>query len=108
MSAEYAFRVAGRLTPGILGALDPLHASAATTETTLVGLVVDGAALHGFIARIEALGLELVELRRLPPHPADGGPTSRCPEWGCGDEDGRRGAAAAVASRRTSRTRTGG
>jgi hypothetical protein len=66
----------------------------------LVGLVVDGAALHGFIARIEALGLELVELRRLPPHPADGGPTSRCPEWGCGDEDGRRRAAAAVASRR--------
>jgi hypothetical protein len=101
VSAEYAFRVTGRLTPGILGALDPLHASAATTETTLVGLAVDGAALHGFIARIEALGLELVELRRLPRHPADGGPTSRCPERGCCDEDAGRGAATAVASRNT-------
>jgi hypothetical protein len=92
----------------MLGALDPLHASAATTETTLIGLVVDGAALHGFITRIEALGLKLVELRRLPHPPADGAPTSRCPEGRCGDEDGRRAAAAAVASRRTQRTRTGG
>ena len=29
--------------------------------------MADRAALHGFIARIEALGLELVELQRLPP-----------------------------------------
>ena len=108
MTSEYRFRVAGRLTPGVLQVLDPLAAGETAHDTVLVGRVADRAALHGFIARIEALGLELIELQRLPPHPADGGPTSRCPEWGCGDEDGRRGAAAAVASRRTSRTRTGG
>ena len=67
MNADYAFRVSGRLTPAMMGALDPLEAREASTDTVLVGRVVDRAALHGFIARIEALGLELVELRRLPP-----------------------------------------
>jgi hypothetical protein len=80
VSAEYAFRVTGRLTPGLLGALHPLEASAATTETLLVGRVADRAALHGFIARIEALGLELVELQRLPRRPEGRG--AGCPECG--------------------------
>jgi hypothetical protein len=67
VNADYAFRVSGRLTRAMLGALNPLEAREASTETLLVGRVVDRAALHGYIARIEALGLELVELRRLPP-----------------------------------------
>ena len=83
MSAEYTFRVAGRLTPGLLGALDPLEARAASTDTLLVGRVADRAALHGFIARIEALGLELVELKRLPTRRSAKG---RCPE--CGRDGG--------------------
>jgi hypothetical protein len=84
VSTAYAFRVAGRLTPGLLRALDPLQVSARTTETLLVGGVADRVVLHGFIARIEALGLELVELQQLPRRPADGGPTGRCPTCGCG------------------------
>jgi hypothetical protein len=35
-------------------------------ETVLAGPVEDQAALHGLIRRIEALGLELIEVRRLP------------------------------------------
>jgi hypothetical protein len=41
-----------------------------------VGRVIDRAALHGIIARIEALGLELVELQRLPSRLGNG----CCPE----------------------------
>jgi hypothetical protein len=78
VSAEYTFRVTGRLTPGVLGALDPLKASAAAGDTLLVGRVADRAALHGFIARIEALGLELVELQRLPPRGSANGSCPRC------------------------------
>jgi hypothetical protein len=44
----------------------------------LVGRVTDQAALHGFIARIEALGLELVELQRLPLNGATNGFCPRC------------------------------
>ena len=35
-------------------------------ETVLHGPVRDQAELHGLIDRIQALGLELVEVRRLP------------------------------------------
>jgi hypothetical protein len=78
VSAEYRFRVTGRLTPAVLRVLDPLAADEAATDTVLVGRVVDRAALHGFIARIEALGLELVELQRLPPGGSVNGSCSRC------------------------------
>lgn len=83
MDADYTFRVAGRLTPRLLGALDGLEATASSTDTLLVGRVVDRAALHGFIARIEALGLELVELKRLPTRRSAKG---CCPE--CGRDSG--------------------
>ena len=83
MDADYTFRVAGRLTPRLLGSLDGLEARAASTDTLLVGRVLDRAALHGFIARIEALGLELVELKRLPGRRSAKG---RCPE--CGRDGG--------------------
>jgi hypothetical protein len=83
VSADYRFRVAGRLTPGVLQVLDPLAAGETATDTVLVGRVTDRAALHGFIARIEALGLELVELQRLPP---SGFVNGSCPR--CGRESG--------------------
>ena len=88
MSTDYAFRVKGRLTSALKVALDPLKATDQSAETLLVGPVVDRAALHGFIARIEALGLELLELRKLPPADAPGG--HECPACGCGrGADGR-------------------
>jgi hypothetical protein len=68
MNTEYAFRVRGRLSPDIVAALDPLRPVEPTTETVLQGVVVDQAALHGIIARFEQLGIELVEVVRLPAH----------------------------------------
>ena len=66
MSGEYAFRVRGRLSPDIIAALHPLCTTECTTETVLRGTVVDQAALHGLIVRLEQLGVELVGLLRLP------------------------------------------
>lgn len=37
------------------------------SETVLTGLVEDRSALFGVLAQIEALDLELLELRRIPP-----------------------------------------
>jgi hypothetical protein len=78
VSAEYRFRVAGRLTPRVLQVLEPLAAGETATDTVLVGQVADRAALHGFIARIEALDLELVELKRLPSTGLLNGACPRC------------------------------
>jgi hypothetical protein len=48
-----------------------MDADVATTETVLHGPVADQTGLHGLLDRIQSLGLELVEVRRLPPadHP---------------------------------------
>lgn len=65
MTADYAFRISGRLTPALTAVLEPLKSVETSADTLLVGPVTDRAALHGYIAHLEALGLELVELRRL-------------------------------------------
>jgi hypothetical protein len=44
-----------------------LQARASGGDTVLTGPLCDRAALHGVLAEIEALGLELLEVRRLPP-----------------------------------------
>ena len=66
MTADYAFRISGRVPPALTAALEPLKSVETSADTLLVGPVTDRAALHGYIAHLEALGLELVELRRLP------------------------------------------
>ena len=66
MTADYAFRISGRVPPALTAALAPLKSVQTSADTLLVGPVTDRAALHGYIAHLEALGLELVELRRLP------------------------------------------
>ena len=66
MSNEYSFRVRGRISPDIIAALDPLQPAVVASETELRGVLVDQAALHGIIARLEQLGVELVGLSRLP------------------------------------------
>jgi hypothetical protein len=85
VSAEYTFRIAGWLTRRLLKALEPLEARTTAGDTLLVGRLVDRAALYGFIARIDALGLELVELQRLPLRYATDG---CCPECGRDGEPG--------------------
>jgi hypothetical protein len=64
--ASYEFRVRGHLGATMLRAFPALHAQTRGEDTLLRGAVADQSALHGVLAQIEALGLELIELRRLP------------------------------------------
>jgi hypothetical protein len=64
---RYRIRVRGRLGETICSAFPALQAQASGADTVLTGPLPDRAALYGVVAEIEALGLELLELRRLPP-----------------------------------------
>ena len=79
---RYQIRIRGQLGRTMLAAFPDLRAQAQGEGTLLTGVLPDQAALHGVLARIEALGLELLEVRRLdsgdrrespdgvtPPHP---------------------------------------
>jgi len=60
----YEIRVRGRLGGMLLDAFPGLRAQADGTETVLAGPLADQAALYGVLTQIEALGLELLEVRR--------------------------------------------
>jgi hypothetical protein len=62
----YEIRVRGRLGDTLLAAFPSLRARADGPDTVLTGPLPDQAALHGVLAQIEALSLELHELRRTP------------------------------------------
>ena len=61
---QYEIRVRGVLGDTLLSAFPELHARMRDRETVLAGVLADQAALHGILGRIEALGLELLEVRR--------------------------------------------
>jgi hypothetical protein len=63
---QYEIRVRGRVTPPLLARFEGLHATVEPVETVLHGPLADQAALHGMIQLVNALGLELVEVRRHP------------------------------------------
>jgi hypothetical protein len=63
----YRIRINGRLGATALSAFPAMVSQLEGGETVLTGLLVDRSAVFGVIAEIEALGLDLVELRRLMP-----------------------------------------
>jgi hypothetical protein len=63
-SVCYEIRIRGVLGSILLGAFPDLRAQAHGTETVLTGPLADQAALYGLLAQLEALGLELLEVRR--------------------------------------------
>ena len=64
---RYQIRVRGRLGQTIRSAFPDLRARAEGGDTVLTGVLADQAALYGVLAEAEALGLELLDVRRLPP-----------------------------------------
>ena len=63
---QYEFRVRGHLGPMTLTAFAQLQAQTDGRETLLRGPLRDQAALYGALAQLEALGLDLLDVRRLP------------------------------------------
>ena len=63
--AEYEIRVKGRLSDSLCSALEDFTASVAPAETVMRGELRDQSELHGVLERIQSLGLELIEVRRL-------------------------------------------
>jgi hypothetical protein len=60
----YTFRIKGRLGATALSAFPSMACELKHSETVLTGRLEDQSALFGVVAQIEALGLELIELRR--------------------------------------------
>lgn len=63
--SRYEFRVRGRLGEKLLSSFEGFDAEVEPAETILQGSIADQAALHGVLEQIEALGLELVEVRQV-------------------------------------------
>ena len=67
--SSYEIRIRGRVSDTTLASFDGLDAEIEPAETVLRGTVADQAALHGILERVRELGLELLELRRVPGQP---------------------------------------
>ena len=63
---RYEIRVRGPLGPTIMQAFPTLSASRSGHDTLLIGSLPDQCALYGVIYQLDALGLQLLEIRRLP------------------------------------------
>ncbi len=63
----YSIRINGHLGPTALSAFPAMVSQRQGGQTVLTGLLPDRSALYGVLAEIEALGLDLVELRKLVP-----------------------------------------
>jgi hypothetical protein len=64
---QYVIRVRGRLGATALSAFPTMGSEVRRGETVLTGLLEDRSALYGVLAQIEALGLELLEVRQVGP-----------------------------------------
>jgi hypothetical protein len=64
--ALYAIKISGHLGVTVLSAFPAMVSEPRGPHTVLTGFL-DRSALYGVLAQIEALGLELLEIRRLTP-----------------------------------------
>ena len=63
-SSYYEIRIAGVLPSEALLDFEPLTASVEPVETVVHGQLRDQAALQGLLVRLEAFGIQLLEVRR--------------------------------------------
>ena len=69
----YTIRIKNRLGATALSAFPSMVSELKGSETVLTGLLQDQSALFGLVGQIEALGLELLELRQVRPAPTPRG-----------------------------------
>ncbi len=94
----YEIRVTGVLPPEALLDFERLTASVEPVETVVHGPLADQAALQGLLARLETLGVQVLEVRRMrsearpaPPQPSAGPGLHGLPAQDAGQtEHGRR------------------
>jgi hypothetical protein len=72
-AADYEIRIKGRVSDSLLPAFEGLAVSTQPVETVVYGPLADQEAVHRLLTKLEALGLEVVEFRRLPGEAADPG-----------------------------------
>jgi hypothetical protein len=70
LSPSYEIRIRGRVGASTLTSFEDMEAAIRPAETVLRGTITDQAHLHGLLERIQLLGLELIEIRRV----SDGDP----------------------------------
>jgi hypothetical protein len=76
-AANYEIRIKGRLSDSLLAAFEGLSVTTEPVETIVYGPIADQEAVHELLSKLQALGLEVVEFRRLPGEGSD--PGSRSP-----------------------------
>jgi len=64
-AVRYKIRIRGTLGGTLVEAFPDLERQVKAGETVLIGALPDQAALFGVLAQIEALGLELLDVRRI-------------------------------------------
>jgi len=72
VSHYYEIRVKGTLPPEALMDFEELTAAPEPAMTVLHGPLADQAALYGLLVRLELLGIQVQEVRRLLPTPRGG------------------------------------
>jgi hypothetical protein len=63
---RYEIRIRGPIGPTMMEAFPTLALSRSAEDTLLIGSLPDQSALYGVIHQLEVLGLQLLEIRRLP------------------------------------------
>jgi hypothetical protein len=63
---RYEMRVSGHVSSADLSGFEGMQTEPQPVETVLYGPVRDQAHLHTLLARVQSLGFELLEVRRLP------------------------------------------
>ncbi len=65
-AATYEIPIKGRISAQLVAAFAGMEATVRPADTVLLGHSIDQAALRNLLDRIQGLGLELIEVRRLP------------------------------------------
>lgn len=67
-AVDYEIRIKGRVTDSQLLAFEGMTVTVEPVETIVYGPLADQEAVHALMVKLQTLGLEIVELRRLPGH----------------------------------------
>jgi hypothetical protein len=78
-AANYEIRIKGRVSDSLLSAFEGLAVTTEPVETIVYGPLDDQEAVHQLLIKMESLGLEVVEFRRLPGEAGDSGGTPPSP-----------------------------